>query len=146
MPPRTNSSPHYHAVVCNSATCVVDRMITSSCPTSRDQNSYMVKPSPTQLTTGPNHHNQLPREHIQPPSAQLVSKEELNSAISNMFQNMQDMFTRFHAQTKEEIAMLRSTGPRHQPDLRHLPTLPHDAHLSLGGYRASHPLCRSGSP
>ena len=149
MPLRASSSPHYHTVVCNSATCMVDRMITSSCSTSKGQIPYVVKPSPSHLTMSPQQHNQVPREYVHPPSARLVSQEELNSAITNMFQNMQDMFTRFHAQTREEIAMLRSTELRHQPDLRHPPTLLQDAqhtNYSLGGNRASRPLCRSGSP
>ena len=41
-PPKNNSSPHYHAVVCNSTTCMVDRMITSSCSTYNEQVPHVV--------------------------------------------------------------------------------------------------------
>ena len=49
--------------------------------------------------------NQVPREYPHPPSAQLVSREELNSALASMFHQMQNMLTTFHTQIKEEITM-----------------------------------------
>ena len=52
-PPKNNLSPHYHAVVCNSATCMLDNMITSSCPISKDHNPHIMNPSPSHLTASP---------------------------------------------------------------------------------------------
>merc|ERR1711873_248523 len=49
--------------------------------------------------------NQAPREHTQPPPAQLVSREEFHSALVSMFHNIQDMFTSLLSQNKEETAM-----------------------------------------
>ena len=49
---------------------------------------------------------------------QQASREELISMMMDMFRNMQDMFQRFQAQTKEVIAMLRSTNTKYQEDPR----------------------------
>merc|ERR1711873_181614 len=49
--------------------------------------------------------NQAPRELTQPPPTQLVSREELHSALASMFHNLQDMFTSLLSQNKEETAM-----------------------------------------
>ena len=91
-PPATTSSTHYHAVVCNSATCLGDRVITT--------------PSPTrQETSRSQQHNQAPREHSPSSSSQPVSREELHSAFADAYHNIQDMLTKLYTQRQGEIAM-----------------------------------------
>ena len=102
-PPTTTSSTHYHAVVCNSATCLGDRVITTPCPTPQGVTSDVFKLLPPQETSCPQQVNPVPREHS-PPSAQTVSREELHSTIANVSLNMQNMLTKFHNQIKEETA------------------------------------------
>ena len=105
-PPAITSSTHYHAVVCNSATCLGDRVITTPSPTSQDITPHASSLSPPrQMASRPEQGNQAPREHTQPPPAQLVSREELHSALANMFHNLQNMFTSLLSQNKEETAM-----------------------------------------
>ena len=110
--PTISPSTHYHAVVCNSATCFGDRVITTPCPTPQGVTPHVLNLSPPhQATSRPQQHNQAPREHTPPSSAKLVSWEELHSAIANMFHNMQDMFTKFHIQSKDEIAIPMGVQP-----------------------------------
>ena len=105
-PSDINSTTHYHAVVCNSATCLGDRVITTPCLTPQGVTPHASIPSPIhQTASSPQQRNQAPREHPHPPSAQLVSREELNVVIANMFCNIRDMLTSFHTPIKEEIAM-----------------------------------------
>ena len=130
-PPEINSSTHYHAVVCNSSTCLGDRVITTPCLTPQNitPNAFNSSP-PHQTTSSPQKFNQAPREHA-PPSAQLVSREELHSAIANMFHNMQDMLTTLHTQTKGGMAM-----PLHAQHTHNKPRQ----------NRVSRPSCHCGSP
>ena len=96
-PPKISSSTHYHAVVCNSATCLGDRVITTPFLTPQGATPHVLNLSPPhQATSRPQQINQAPREHTPPSSAQLVSREELHSAIANMSHNMQDMLTKLH--------------------------------------------------
>ena len=83
-PPATTSSIHYHAVVCSSATCLGDRVITTPGSFLQDatQNAIGLSP-PHQTASRPHQYLQEPREHTQPPFAHLASREELNSAIAN---------------------------------------------------------------
>merc|ERR1711873_219360 len=105
-PPPITSPTHYHAVVCNSATCLGDRVITTPSPTSQDIAPHASSLSPPrQMASRLEQGNQAPREHTQPPPAQLVSREELHSALASMFHNLQDMFTGLLSQNKEETAM-----------------------------------------
>ena len=105
-PPEISLSTHYHAVVCNSATCLGDRVITTPCPTPQGVTSHARNPSPPhQATSCPQQHNQAPREYTSPSSAQPVSREELHSVIANMYHNIQDMLTKLLTQRKEETTM-----------------------------------------
>merc|ERR1712240_869067 len=102
----TTSSTHYHAVVCNSATCLGDRVITTPSPTPQDIAPHASSLSPPrQMASRLEQGNQASREHTQPPPAQLVSREELHSALASMFHNLQDMFTSLLSQNKEETAI-----------------------------------------
>ena len=50
-PPTISSSTHYHAVVCNSATCLGDRVITTPCPTPQGATSDVFDLSPPHQST-----------------------------------------------------------------------------------------------
>ena len=103
-PPEINSSNHYHAIVCNSSTCLGDRVITTPCLTPQGVTPHAFNPSPPhQTTSSPQEIHQAPREHA-PPSGQLVSREELHSALASMLHNIQNMLTVFHSQNQEETA------------------------------------------
>ena len=66
-PPEISSSTHYHAVVCNSATCLGDRVITTPCHTPQGVTPHAFNPSPPhQAISRPQQHNQAPREHTPP--------------------------------------------------------------------------------
>ena len=83
MPPPNISSPtHYHAVVCNSATCLGDRVITTPCLTPQGVTPLALNPTPPHHTTSsPQQINQAPREHTPPPSAQLVSRKNYTQRL-----------------------------------------------------------------
>ena len=105
-PPKVTSSTHYHTVVCNSATCLGDRLITTPCSTPQGATSPALKFLPLhQETSRPQQHNQAPWEHTPPSSSQLVSREELHSAFADAYHNIQDMLTKLYTQRQGEIAM-----------------------------------------
>ena len=81
--------------------------------------------------------HQPSREHNPLTFAQPVSREELTSIMTDMFQNMQEMFKTFQNQTRKEIAMLRSTDLKHQANAQ-IPA----SNLNRASRRSS----RSGSP
>ena len=116
-PSATTSSTHYHTVVCNSATCLGDRVITTPGSMLQDATPNVISLSPPHPTaSSPQQPNQAPREHTQPPSANLLSREELDSAMASIFHNMQDMLTNFYTQIKEERAMpLNAQHTNHTP-------------------------------
>merc|ERR1711873_158963 len=117
-PPPITSSTHYHAVVCNSATCLGDRVITT--PSATPHASSLSPPH--QMASRPEQVNQAPREHTQPPSAHLASWEELNSAIANVLHNVQDMLTNMRNHTKEETATPQDAQHTyHQPRRNNYP-------------------------
>ena len=72
---------------------------------SRRNSTCLQAHAPHQVTLRPRQHNQAPREHTPPSSAHPVSREELHSAIANMYHNIQDMFTKLLNQRKEETTM-----------------------------------------
>ena len=87
-PPATTSSFHYHAVVCSSATCLGDRVITTPGPILQHATQNTISLSPlskkllplVQTAVRPQQCHQVPREPIQPPFAHLASREEPNTA------------------------------------------------------------------
>ena len=97
---------------------------------SRHNSTCLQSFAPNQTTSSPQKLNQAPQEHA-PPSAQLVSREELHSAIVNMSQNIQDMLTTLHNQIKGEMAM-----PLHSQH----------THSKPRQNRTSRPSCHCGSP
>ena len=132
-PPKISSSTHYHAVVCNSATCLGDRVITTPCPTPQGVTSDVFDLSPPhQSTSCPKQYNQAPREDTSPSSAQLASREDLNSAIASVSLHMQDMLTNLHTQIKEEMARPLNAQHTH-------------THNTPRRNKTSRPTCQCGS-
>ena len=106
LPPSAiTSSTHYHTVVCNSTTCLGDRVITTPSSTPQGATSPAFKFSPPHHETSrPQQYNQAPREHSPSSSSQPVSREELHSAFADAYHEIQDMVTKFYTQRQGEMA------------------------------------------